>query len=55
MGLNKQRPSSTLKKNNDYPVFELTDDNSSEDDIRSDEDDEYNSDGKQFCIKIKKI
>lgn len=45
---NKQRSSSTFKKSNDYPVFELTDDNSSEDDMRSDEDEEYNSDGKHL-------
>lgn len=48
--INKQRPSSTFKKSNDYPVFELTDDNSSEDDMRSDEDEEYNSDGRHRYI-----
>lgn len=50
--IDKQRLSSTFKKSNDYPVFELTDDNSSEDDMRSDEDEEYISDGKQLTVYI---
>lgn len=53
--IKKQRSSSTFKKSNDYPIFELTDDNSSEDDMQSDEDEEYNSDGKQLKYIIRYI